>query len=332
MNTLKDLFSRMNDVDFPYVVLRNFDGLPYDCKLGEHSDLDLLVYDLEHWRELFPMAKPQFEYPRVRMRVPVGDSYVYCDIRHTGDDYYPVDFERNILNTREYNERGFFTPNPLMHTVALAYHAVHHKNVISKDYRRWLGDAKIEELLEVLKKSSVGWVKPKDQSVGSFNGYWKGATSVVSREGGKIVKTQVDYNEYELIRNEYEILARVSSPHFPDVYEYEDKKIIMEDCGEPILTNLPPDWREQLIQILRDLQTCEVTHRDIKLDNLMVKDGVIHLIDFGWAKFIHETDELEVPSCLGFPNRPSYGFDDSYSMNRVIKQIEYQLEDKEVAA
>ena len=71
MQSLKQFFSYMNEVSFPYVVLRNFDNLPYDYVLGEHSDLDLLVYDLDHWKELFPKAKPEFPFPRVRMQLPV---------------------------------------------------------------------------------------------------------------------------------------------------------------------------------------------------------------------------------------------------------------------
>lgn len=64
----------------------------------------------------------------------------------------------------------------------------------------------------------------------------------------------------------------------------------------------------------------------------MVKEGVIKLIDFGWAKFIGEEDEKEPPSCLGFPNRPSWGFSDEFSMNSVIRQIDFEIEERKLNA
>lgn len=324
----------MNEVSFPYVVLRNWERLPYDVTLGEHSDLDLLVYDFAHWKEIFPEAKPEYSYPRVRFKVPVDDSYIYVDVRHIGDDYYPEEFEKAILATREWSERGFYTPNPIHHRIALAYHIVHHKAMISDNYRRYIGNASIGELLESLKSSNVGWITPKDKSVGSFNGYWKGATSIVHKDGGRIKKKQVSYTEYKLIENEYRILTDLDSPHFPKAYslDTDNREIELEDCGVPLMESLPDDWKFQLAEIARILKESGVTHRDVKLDNLMVKDGVIKLIDFGWAIKVGEAEEKEAPSCLGFPNKPSWGFDDIYSINRVIKQIAFELEEREQVA
>jgi len=324
----------MNEVSFPYVVLRNWERLPYDVTLGEHSDLDLLVYDFSHWKEIFPEAKPEYSYPRVRFKVPIDDSYIYVDVRHIGDDYYPEEFEKAILATREWSERGFYTPNPIHHRIALAYHIVHHKAMISDNYRRYIGNASIGELLESLKSSNVGWITPKDKSVGSFNGYWKGATSIVHKDGGRIKKKQVSYTEYKLIENEYRILTDLDSPHFPKAYslDTDNREIELEDCGVPLMDSLPDDWKFQMAEIARILKESGVTHRDIKLDNLMVKDGTIKLIDFGWAIKVGETEEKEAPSCLGFPNRPSWGHDDIYSINRVIKQIAFELEEREQVA
>ena len=319
----------MNETGFKYVVLRNWENLPNDVALGEHSDLDLLVYDYQHFMELFPQAVLQYPLPRVRTKIAIGDSYIYADIRHLGDNYYPDDFSNAILETREWNERSFYTPDPLHHRIALAYHAVHHKGAIAPEYRKFLGDSTIEELLEVLKESSVGWTIPNDHTVGHFNGYWKGATSIVNKKDGQIVKTQVNYLDYDLINNEYEILSSLDSIHFPKVYQHFNQTIYLEDCGESLNeSNLPENWKIQCQTIVTKLMAAKVIHRDIRLDNLMVKDGIIKLIDFGWAKMESWVEAKPSPSCLGFPNKPSTGFNDQYSMNRVIKQIEYMIEEK----
>lgn len=329
MNSLKQFFSYMNDIDFPYVVLRNWEKLPYDISLGEHSDLDLLVYDYSHWKEIFPKAVSEYPYPRVRHKLSIDDSFIYVDVRHIGDGYYPEDFEKAILETREWNEKGFWTPNPVHHRIALAYHIVHHKNYLSPSYYRFVGKASIDDMLDSLKESTIGWTKPNDKSVGAYNAYWKGATSVVSRDNNRISKRQMSYCGYPLISNEFRILTRISSIHFPKAFECDGERLVIEDCGSPILEDLPKNWITQLSDILDDLESNAVIHRDIRLDNLLVKDGTIKLIDFGWAKFIGEEDAKEPPSCLGYPNKPSWGFDDAFSMNSVIRQIKFEIEERD---
>lgn len=326
LQNISQFFSYMNDVDFPYVVLRNFEGLPHSITIGGHTDLDLLVYDIEHWKEIFPDAVQVHKSPRVQFLIPMGETNVYIDVRHVGDDYYPEDFERAVLDSREWNEKGFWTPNPVHFRIALAYHVVHHKN--ANTYQKWLGDVTVEQLLSSLKKSDIGWVEPKDHTVGRFNSYWKGCTSIIEKAGNTVKKRQVSYGKYNLGENEYRILSKVKSLHFPKVLGFENGVITLEDCGVPISSEgLPIDWKKQLVTILLALRAEGIEHRDIRPDNLLVKDGVIRLIDFGWARLREDMPD-NPPSCLGYPYKPTYGFDDNYSMKMVIKQLEYQLEEK----
>lgn len=321
MKSLSQLFDYLNGVSFPYVVLRNWEPLPDSVEFGDHSDLDLLVYDLEHFREIITELHPEYPYPRVRFKLQIGNEHIFMDVRHVGDGYYPTEFEEAILETREWNEKGFFTPNPIHHRIALAYHVAHHKG--QNTYPQWLGDATVKDILAALKESSIGWVEPIDKSVGRFNAYWRGATAIVSKEEGKVIKKQTGFMKYGLIDNEKRILENATSIHFPKISkESEDGEILMEDCGEMIsVDNLPTDWKEQLVQIIMELRAHNIQHRDIKPENLMIKDGVIKLIDFGWARF--EDDEPdEPPSCLGYPFKPSDGWDDNFSMRKIIKMFD----------
>lgn len=327
MRDLVQFFEYMNHIDFPYVVMRNFENLPYSVESGGHGDLDLLVYDPKHFEEIFPEALIVNKRPRAMYKISIGGIITYMDVRYVGDGYYPKHFQEAMLNTREYNQKGFYTPDPLHFRLGLVYHAVHHKNY--NNYKRWIGDVQIPELLESLKKSKIGYSEPLDPSVGRFNQYWKGATAIVSRETGYVSKRQVGWEDHPLITNEFRILKDNKSIHFPNVKDLNDGAIWIEDCGDRInIDNLPENWREQLKKIVVDLKDNKIEHRDIKPDNLMVKDGIIKLIDFGWARF--KDDELDSPpSCLGYPYRPSWGFDDWFSMRKIIKELEFQLEEKQ---
>ena len=134
---------------------------------------------------------------------------------------------------------------------------------------------------------------------------------------------------YSLIDNEERILSKAISIHFPKVISKNDGELSIEDCGESLTEdNLPKDWKNQLVKILIELKVNNIQHRDIKPDNLMIKDGVIKLIDFGWAKYIDEEDKVSPPACLGYPYRPSWGWDDNYSMRQIIKQMEFNINQK----
>jgi hypothetical protein len=320
----------MNDVNFPYVVLRNWENLPEAVELGPHSDLDLMVYNLDHWQEIYPDAQRVHPAPRVQFRVPIGDSYILVDARSPMDRYYPEQFAQRVLEFRQRSPRGFFIPDPDAFRIALAYHCVHHKN--QNAYPQWLGNATVEQLLVALKESIIGWVAPMDPTVGRFNRYWRGATAIVERKDDKIVKKQTGYLDRDLTANEARILEQCTSIHFPEVYKSESGSIEMEDCGEELtVKSLPDDWKGQFLEIIEDLRNFGVEHRDIQPNNLMVKNGTIKLIDFGWSRLKDDAPD-NPPDCLGYPYRAPWGPDDNFAMRKVIKEFEYQESEERYGA
>lgn len=324
---LGQFFEYLNNTSFVYVVLRNWDNLPYDVVCGEHSDLDILVYDFDHFKEIMgDKISVVHELPRVQHRINFENGeYVLCDVRHVGDNYYPIDFEEEILNSREWNDRGFYTPSPMMFRIALAYHAVHHKN--RNKYENKLGKVPVSTLLEALKQSRIGWVLPDDPTVGDHNAYYKGGTSLISTGNGKVRKEQIRFSKHDLIANEAKFLKMLDSPHFPKLLEVTEKFLDIEDCGESLtVNNLPINWKDQLIEIVTILDQKGIVHRDIRLDNLMVKNGTIMLIDFGWATF-KDSPPDNPPDLLGHPNKHPEGFNDVYSMKKIIRCLDAELEE-----
>ena len=82
--------------------------------------------------------------------------------------------------------------------------------------------------------------------------------------------------------------------NFPRVahVDVRQRAIYMENCGKPLVqSNVPCDWRHQVLAILHVLQQHEVFHNDWlglgwpATPNLTERDGILYLIDFSWATF-----------------------------------------------
>jgi tRNA A-37 threonylcarbamoyl transferase component Bud32 len=104
---------------------------------------------------------------------------------------------------------------------------------------------------------------------------------------------------------------------------HKEMTVIMDYMGEPLTKeNVPSDWREQVQYILQRLKEYGCAHNDIKPADLLVLDGKINLIDFGWALGIDEKVPKSWPHCLGEEFRIGvHDFDDEYSLIKSIVSV-----------
>ena len=94
-------------------------------------------------------------------------------------------------------------------------------------------------------------------------------------------------NYRNMFQNEVKYLKIVNGlPHFPKLIfiDNETCSIYMEYSGGTILNDIAPlDWKKQLIEIVETLKRLGISHNDFYYHNLMVFNGILTLIDFGWA-------------------------------------------------
>lgn len=113
--------------------------------------------------------------------------------------------------------------------------------------------------------------------------------------------------------------------HVPNLLGYDDNKltISMSYCGERVNEfNLPTNWIDQMVYILDVLKDQNISHNDIKPTDILVQDGKLMLIDFGWAINIDNQIPDDWPISIGGEYKyRTKKFNDSYSFLKSIKSI-----------
>ncbi|CAD8188756.1 unnamed protein product [Paramecium octaurelia] len=112
------------------------------------------------------------------------------------------------------------------------------------------------------------------------------------------------------IQREINILNQLEHPNIIKLIEVVDNlrgiNLIMEYGGDENLRDLSNRSESNIKQIIRQmtralnyLQSKQIIHRDLKLDNVLINNGVVKLIDFGFAV---QTDGNKLSVFCGTPN------------------------------
>ena len=133
--------------------------------------------------------------------------------------------------------------------------------------------------------------------------------------------------QYNLINREVFWLEKLESfDRTPKLisHDMERHMIVMEYMGERLTKqNIPNDYETQVTYILDGLKQFECSHNDIKPTELLVLDGKINIIDFGWSTKIGEPIPKHWPKSLGGSKfrYAKLNFDNEYSLRKSIEWI-----------
>lgn len=93
-------------------------------------------------------------------------------------------------------------------------------------------------------------------------------------------------------KNEVKSLNLLSnSKHIPNIIrvDNDEKSIYLEDCGVYVTNeNIPLNWKEQMLEIIDDMKKANIYHNDLWYENILVKDGILFVIDFSYATVGYE--------------------------------------------
>ena len=130
-------------------------------------------------------------------------------------------------------------------------------------------------------------------------------SSKVYKTYTKFVSIHWDDHNIDVFENEIKWLKILQeSEYFPKLlfYNKESRIIVTTDCGEKInIDNFPKDLFEQRDKILEELKKYNCRHNDIKPGEILIKDGKLNIIDFGWACEADKPNPTNWPTGLGGP-------------------------------
>jgi hypothetical protein len=165
----------------------------------------------------------------------------------------------------------------------------------------------------------------------------KSATSDVTiyKEYNLVKKHVREYLNYGVFEREIATLLKLKDfDHVPKLVavDVNNHDIYMEYAGEPVKKEtIPVNWREQVKEIIDGLRKRGIQHNDIKNAEILMKDGKIMIIDYGWASTYGQAVDPSWPRGLGSSYKSPAGFDDRYSLIKVLLAAQRFPEEPTVA-
>ena len=123
-----------------------------------------------------------------------------------------------------------------------------------------------------------------DNKVYEFNKVDKISTTSTFYEHNNLYLMKVPNNS-GFVKHELQVYERLKNYlHFPKIIQYTNSYIIFENVGEMINPhNIPNDALKQINTICKILQKEKIKHNDIRENEVLVKKGIIYLVDFNRA-------------------------------------------------
>lgn len=133
--SLEEVFDILNKT-INYVILRNFETI-HDEMDSLHPDIDILTDNQDNAISILNAQKTFIKKYRVQYKVLIDNKYINFDLRFTGDNYYDINWQKDILVSR-IKQDFYYRPTDINYFYSLLYHALLHKPKLGYDYERRL--------------------------------------------------------------------------------------------------------------------------------------------------------------------------------------------------
>lgn len=190
-NSFEEVFDVLNSM-VNYVILRNFEELPQNFDQNVHKSIDILTDNPERLIRILNPPNIEFALRRSQVSINVGECQILWDIRHVGDGYYCLQWEQDMLQDKVLSPAKVSVLNDEHYFYSLVYHALVHKESISKDYY-----VKAEHLLDSLFQGGNLPIKTTEREsfLGIFDFYFDLLSDHMNRKKYKFCSPQrAEYN------------------------------------------------------------------------------------------------------------------------------------------